>query len=45
MVPVIRDVQGMNYAAIEKTINDLGEKVCDFEMVKCSCGYTHMHML
>lgn len=26
VVPVIRDVQGMNYAAIEKAINDVGEK-------------------
>lgn len=27
MVPVIRGVEGMNFADIEKTINELGEKV------------------
>lgn len=27
MVPVIRNVEGMNFADIEKTINLLGEKV------------------
>lgn len=29
MVPVIRNVEGMNFADIEKTINLLGEKVID----------------
>lgn len=27
VVPVIRGVEGMNFADIEKTINELGEKV------------------
>lgn len=29
MVPVIRNVEAMNYADIEKAINALGEKVND----------------
>jgi len=27
-VPVLRNVENMNYAEIEKSLNDLGEKVC-----------------
>ena len=34
VVPVIRNVEAMNYADIEKSINALGEKVCLISCLK-----------
>jgi len=31
-VPVLRNVENMNYADIEKGLNELGEKVCMIHM-------------
>lgn len=31
-MPVLRNVENMNYADIEKGLNDLGEKVCVDEL-------------
>ena len=39
MVPVIRNVGGMNFADIEKTINMLGEKVM-FPIIKYSVNFS-----
>lgn len=32
VVPVLRNVENMNYADIEKGLNELGEKVCMIHM-------------
>lgn len=37
MVPVIRNVEGMNFADIEKAINLLGEKVMSCHAFKVTC--------
>jgi len=35
-VPVLRNVENMNYAEIEKALNELGEKVCKIHMIVTS---------
>ena len=38
-MPVLRNVEGMNYVQIEQGLNELGEKVCIFRYIN-NCIFT-----
>ena len=45
VVPVVRDVEAMNFADIEKSLNELGEKVDSMLLLAWLVSTTHLIIL